>query len=43
MSRRTRWVNLGIIVWVMLAAKETQAVESVLVLAYAISGRWRAG
>ncbi|MEI7114408.1 hypothetical protein [Serratia sp. TMDUHS_CL] len=34
MSRRTRWVNFGIIVWVMLAAKETQAVESALAGAY---------
>lgn len=34
MSRRTRWVNLGIIVWVMLAAKEAQAVESALAGAY---------
>ncbi|AQT65915.1 hypothetical protein B0W01_20635 [Serratia marcescens] len=34
MSRRTRWVNLGIIVWVMLAAKEAQAVESAFAGAY---------
>ncbi|ENR6207232.1 MULTISPECIES: hypothetical protein [Serratia] len=34
MNRRTRWVNFGIIVWVMLAAKEAQAVESSLAGAY---------
>ncbi|HGP0625113.1 TPA: hypothetical protein ACKPX6_002682 [Serratia marcescens] len=34
MNRRTRWVNFGIIVWVMLAAKEAQAVESALAGAY---------
>lgn len=34
MSRRTRWVNLGIIVWVMLVAKEAQAVESALARAF---------
>ncbi|EOV5094267.1 hypothetical protein ACOA8Y_003757 [Serratia marcescens] len=35
MSRRTRWGDLGIIVWVMLAAKEAQAVESALAGTYA--------
>lgn len=34
MSRRTRWVNLGIIAWVMPAAKEAQAVESALAGTY---------
>ncbi|UUW19167.1 hypothetical protein [Serratia ureilytica] len=34
MRRRTRWVNLGFIVWVMLAAKEAQAVDNALAGAY---------
>ncbi|HIE3987531.1 hypothetical protein ACTVNX_24355 [Serratia nevei] len=34
MSRRARWVNLGAIVWVMLAAKEAQAVDNELARAY---------
>ncbi len=34
MSRRTRWVNLDIIVWVILAAKEAQAAERALDRAY---------
>ncbi|EJC2626077.1 hypothetical protein MYG35_001194 [Escherichia coli] len=34
MSHRARWVNLGIIVWIMLAVKEAPAVDNELARAY---------